>query len=76
MLAGDEPFPVRDIGSKVAGVQERRRTDFHMHLLRPGIPQHVHDQGAGGAPDNGIVDEDKPFIPDDISQYAQLQMDS
>jgi hypothetical protein len=40
-IEGDELFPIRNIRSKVAGIEERRGTDRHVDLGGAGIPKHT-----------------------------------
>ena len=61
--AGDEMLPGVDVGTKIAGVEEGGRGHPHVDLGGPRLPQQANDAGGGGAPDNGVVDEDHPLAP-------------
>jgi rhodanese-related sulfurtransferase len=56
---GDK-LTVIDVRTVVAGGHKGRRADPHVDLLRPGFPQQVDGPAAGGAPDDGVVDQHHP----------------
>jgi len=44
-----------------------------MHFRGPGGAQEIDDAGAGGAPDDGIVDHDDPLAPHHLGDGVQFE---
>ena len=72
IAAGDQLLSVRNIRPEMAGRQEGRGGNPHMHLCRSGLPQQGDDLAGGRSTDDGVVDHDHPFALHAASQGAQL----
>ena len=75
MVVGDELAGVIDVRTVVAGGHKGRRADPHVDLLRPGFPQQVDGPAAGGAPDDGVVDQHHPLALHHGADGVQLDID-
>src|SRR4029077_7767929 len=56
-LRGDQFFAARSIHSIVTGRNRRRATDADVHFGGAGLANQADDLAAGGAADDGIVDQ-------------------
>ena len=75
MGGGDERAGVIDVRAVVAGGHKGRRADPHVDLLRPGFPQQVDGPAAGGAPDDGVVDQYHALAADGGGDGVELDVD-
>ncbi|CAN4015306.1 Fimbrial protein, partial [Dysosmobacter welbionis] len=75
VVVGDELAGVIDVRTVVAGGHKGRRADPHVDLLRPGFPQQVDGPAAGGAPDDGVVDQHHPLALHHGADGVQLDID-
>src|SRR5699024_9085761 len=74
VVAGDEVISRVDVGAVVAGVDKGRGGDAHVDLLGAGVPQELDDSGAGGAADDGIVDEHHALAPHHLGDGVQFDL--
>ena len=73
-MAGNEVVPGINIRSVVAGVAERGRGNAHVDLPGACLPEQPHNLPAGGAPDNGIVNQNDPLSRNLIPDGAELDL--
>ena len=73
--AGDQVLPGVHVRAEEAGITEGRGRDAHMDFLRSGFPQEADDALAGGAADDGVVNENHPLVPDGLRDDVQLDAD-
>ena len=69
----DQVLRAVDIRAVPAGRDEGRRADPHMDLRRARVPQQADRLPAGGAPHDGIVDEDQALPLHHGADGVQLQ---
>lgn len=74
VFAGDQIVPGVNVRTVVAGVAEGRCRDAHMDFLRPCLPDQVYNLTAGGAPDDGVIDEDNPLALYRLLDGIQLDL--
>ena len=70
--AGDQTVAAVHVGAVIAGTDERRRGNAHMHLGRARLPQLPDNPGGGGAPDDRVVHHHHPLALDRGGQHVQL----
>ena len=57
-------------------VRHRWRTDAHVHFKGASITESLHQLAAGGAPHDGVIDNDDPLPFQDIRQGVELDSNS
>ena len=74
VFAGDQIVPGINIRTVVAGVAEGRRGNAHMDFPGSCLPDQVYNLTAGGAPDDGVIDEDNPLALYRLLDGIQLDL--
>src|SRR5438309_2708259 len=64
------------IHAVIAGRNRRRTTDAHMHLRGTRFAHHAHDLAAGGATNDGIVDQHDALAFEQGAHGIKLQPDA
>src|SRR5438034_2485794 len=72
----DQLLPRRGIDAVVARPLDRRRRDPHVHLARPGAPDHPHDLPARGAAHDGVVDDHHAPVLEHLPHRVELHLDA
>ena len=72
----DQLFIRRHIGSKIARIQKRRRTDPHMYFLCAGFFQHFDNICAGCPTHDGIIHHNDPLSAHHFFNYIQLDLNA
>src|SRR5271168_4050031 len=71
---GDEFFARRRVHAVVARRNSGRATDAHVDFAGAGFADHAHDFAAGGAADDGIVDENNTLAFDEAADGVEFQL--
>src|SRR5438105_3961697 len=74
MTGGDKFLLCRRIDTVEARRNRGRATDPHVHFFGTCGPHHLHNLAAGGAPDDGIVDQYDPFARKQMLDRIQLNL--
>ena len=74
LLAAISCFLGRRIHAIKAGRNRRRTGDAHVDFLRAGAANHADNLAAGGAADDGIVDQDDALALKQAAHRIQLQL--
>lgn len=75
VAACDEVLAGVDVRPEIAGVEKRRRGHTHMNLRRAGLADELYDVGAGGAADDGVVDQYHTLAADGGGDGVELDVD-
>ena len=75
VVVGDELVFVVNIRAVVTFGHKGRRADPHVDLLRAGLAQQVDGAAAGGAPDDGVIDQHHALALHHGADGVQLDID-
>ena len=74
-LSNSAELHVIDVSSVVAGCDKGGSADLHMDFLCAGTAQHFHRTAAGGAPYDGIVNQNNSLPVHDTPDGVELEAD-
>ena len=76
LLAAMRSLLARRVHAVEAGRDGGRATDAQVDFLRAGGAHHADDLAAGGAADDGVVDEDDALAFEQIAHRVELELDA